>query len=190
MKVPTSPIRPPHNRRYGWFRQYNDFPTHPKWDVVTMMACVEKSRVLGIVTCLEVAANKGRPRGSVADFSLLECAAALRIAPVEVERVYKALEHVGWIDREYLTTWDERQPDKEDPTNTLRQQRYREKKRSERNTVTPVDITPRPDTDKKEEEALPEVGNSVNWAEAEAWRKAKQSPLPLGPVVVKRRGYR
>lgn len=186
-------------KRYGWFRQYNDFPTHGKWAAVSDRTKVELCRVLAIVTCLEVAANKGKPRGSIADFSVLECAATLRIQAGEVRRVYKALEACGWIAQEYLTTWDDRQPDKEDPTNVMRQRRYQEKKRAERkasrgyNAVSAVTITPKTtDTDKQERAVKFSTGQTVTWAEIEAAERTqpKQRSLPLGPVEVRKRGIR
>ena len=116
------------------------------------MTGVDKCRVIAVITCLEVSANKGLPRGSIADFSLLECAGGLRIPPEEVRLIYLALEELGWIDREYLSTWDERQPDKEDTTVKERMVRYRKRKKEvlkqqfealRRNTVT---VTPKTQT--------------------------------------------
>jgi hypothetical protein len=52
-------------------------------------------------------------------------AAALDIPANNVARVYAALEEIGWIDQQYLSNWDERQPDKEDPTAKERQRRLR-----------------------------------------------------------------
>jgi 5-methylcytosine-specific restriction endonuclease McrA len=49
-----------------------------------------------------------------------------------VARIYAALEEIGWIDQEYLSNWDERQPDKEDPTAKQRQRRLRVRRRAER----------------------------------------------------------
>jgi hypothetical protein len=192
-----TPLKPSRPKRYGWFRQYNDFVSHPKWLAVSDRTKVELCRVLAIVTCIEVAANKGRPRGSIADFSVLECAAALRIPAPEVRRVYKALEKCGWIDQEYLSTWDDRQPDKEDPTNAIRQQRHREKRRAERtasagrNGVTAVIQTPKTTDIDKQEAAVTKIstGQTVTWGEAEAARRAqpRQRFLAFPPMPVPRR---
>jgi hypothetical protein len=77
-------------------------------------------------------ANRSRPRGWVRDFSVIECGAALDIDPDKVGEVFRMLEELGWIDQDYLVTWDERQPDKEDPTAADRQRRRREKLKLER----------------------------------------------------------
>jgi hypothetical protein len=59
---------------------------------------------------------------------LIDCGAALDIEPDKVGEVYRKLEELGWIDQDYLVTWDERQPDKEDPTAAERQRRRRREK--------------------------------------------------------------
>jgi hypothetical protein len=101
--------------------------------------------------------------------------------PVEnVARIYAALEEVGWIDQEYLVTWDERQPDKEDPTAALRQQRRREKLKKTRLSTLPTDrhavtsVTPRDVTPDKTRPGLEAgagqiVENSGQDADAAAW---------------------
>ena len=76
-----------------------------------------------IAVALLRTANRSRPRGWVRDFSLIDCGAALDIEPDKVGEVYRKLEELGWIDQDYLATWDERQPDKEDPTAAERQRR-------------------------------------------------------------------
>lgn len=199
------PTRPPRDRRYGWFRLYNGFPSHPKWELVSAMTCVEKSRVLGIALCLIEAGNKGTPRGEISEFSLLECAVTLRIDPQEVRRVYKTLEELGWVDQAHITTWDERQPDKEDVTNKERQKAFRrrqkEKRKQELKAVTPLQALRNDQTrlDKQEEPAVtpPPVDNIVSgqrltYEQAESFLKeqrATQRNLPLLGVVGKR-GHR
>jgi hypothetical protein len=85
-----------------------------------------------IAVALLRTANRSRPRGWVRDFSVIDCGAALDIEPDKVGEVYRKLEELGWIDNDYLVTWDERQPDKEDPTAADRQRRRREKLKLER----------------------------------------------------------
>ena len=69
-----------------------------------------------IAVALLRTANRSRPRGWVRDFSVIDCGAALDIEPEKVGEVYRKLEELSWIDNDYLSTWDERQPDREDPT--------------------------------------------------------------------------
>ncbi len=152
-KVPVRAALAAHLKRYGWLRLFDNFPAHPKWRVVARRIELPVNQVVSIALVLLCAANRGRPRGSVAEFSVDEAAAALDLPVENVARIYAALEEVGWIDQEYLVTWDERQPDKEDPTAAVRQQRRREKLKKKRlstlptgrhgvTSVTPRDVTP------------------------------------------------
>lgn len=168
---PPAPKRltPPHLRRYGWVRLYNDFPSHSKWRLIAFIAGVPVHQVIAVTTVMLCKASVGTPRGSLAEFSVLECAAALDVPEDHVTRIYAALEKQGWIDQEYLVTWDERQPDREDTTAAERQRRRREKLRGQRTKaeiiqdvephhavtcVTERDVTTRQDKIKKEEVAF------------------------------------
>jgi hypothetical protein len=154
-----------------WLRIFNDFWDHPKWRVVARLAGVRITEVHSIAGKLLVAANKGKPRGPIADFSVLECAAALDLVPDEVTRVCHTLEGMGWSDRDYLTTWDDRQPDKDDPTAAERQQRAREKKREQNHCASHRDVTPKTQTSKQEGEVVElSTGEQVSWAGARGWR--------------------
>jgi hypothetical protein len=119
-------------KRYDWFRLYNDFLGHPKFRYVARQCAMSICEVSMIAVALLRTANRSRPRGWVRDFSLIDCGAALDIEPDKVGEVYRKLEELGWIDNDYLVTWDERQPDKEDPTAADRQRRRREKLKLER----------------------------------------------------------
>ena len=103
-------------RRYDWFRLYNDFLGHPKFRYVARQCAMSICEVSMIAVALLRTANRSRPRGWVRDFSVIDCGAALDIEPEKVGEVYRKLEDLGWIDNDYLATWDERQPDREDPT--------------------------------------------------------------------------
>jgi hypothetical protein len=147
------PPTPPHLRRYGWWRAYRGLPRHSKWRLVAAKTGVPIDRVTIIAIDLIDQASTGRPRGSLAEYSIEECAAHFGFEAEEVARVYACLEEIGWIDQEYLVTWDERQPDQEDQTSAERQQRFRKKKRAERlsptrngvTAVTGVTVTTRQD---------------------------------------------
>ncbi len=126
-------------KRYNWFRVYDTFPGHRKWRLIAKMTGVGLGNVEAIVMRIFACANKAKPRGSVVDFDVYECAADLDLEPEAVGRVYGALEERSYIDNDYLTTWDDRQPDKKpDATNAERQQRWRDKKKEGRNGVTGV----------------------------------------------------
>jgi hypothetical protein len=73
--------------------------------------------------CLSVPTRASRGAASRTIFE--EAAASLDLETQDVERIYGALEGMGWIDRAFLVTWDERQPDNEDPTAAARMARMR-----------------------------------------------------------------
>lgn len=165
------------------------------------MTCVEKPRVLGIALCLIEAANKGRPRGAIDEFSLLECAVTLRIDPQEVRRVYKTLEELGWIDQAHLATWDERQPDKEDPTAKERLKRFRQRQKVRKKDELDMqrafqrNETPRLDETSKEEATVTNLtpGASLTYEQAEEFlkkQKSSQGNLMFKPVGMAPRGNR
>jgi len=126
------PPWPARERRYDWFRLYNDFPGHPKFRYVAGQTGASITDVQAIASSLLVAANKSKPRGWVADFDPFECAALHNLEPEIVVAVFKEFEQLGWIEQDYLSTWDKRQPDREDPTATERKQRQRAKLKAAR----------------------------------------------------------
>jgi len=130
-KLPRKPWSD-RQKRYDWFRLYNDFLGHPKFRYVARQCSMSVSEASMIALALLRTANRSKPRGRVRDFSVIDCGAALDIDPDKVAEVFQKLEALGWIENDYLATWDERQPDKEDPTAAERQRRRREKLKLER----------------------------------------------------------
>jgi len=157
------------------------------------MACIELCRVLCIKDRLKRAANMGRPRGSIDEFSFNEIAYALEVSPAEVERTYRAMVAIGEIDQWHWVRWDDEQPDREDATVTSRMKRYRARQKEQRiqqqsYAVTSVTLRPDSDSDKKERGAFFDEFDRAEAFAAE--QRKKQLVLPVGPVVVKQRGGR
>lgn len=149
----NQPGRPPwsaRERRYDWFRLYNDFLGHPKFRYVANESGASVSEVSMIALGLFVAANKSKPRGHVSDFDPFECSAALEIETAKVVAVFQQFEKMGWIEQDYLSTWDKRQPDKEDPTATERQQRRRAKLKAARGGLAVPESSTAPASPKDE----------------------------------------
>lgn len=140
---PLLPLQPPQReKRYGWWRAYNDLSRHPKWRVIARLAQpdapmdpdVSVSDVLAVVLDLLCTASKAKHRGRIDDWKPLEAAAALDMPLDKVLRIRAALEDsdVGWVDQDFIVDWHERQPDSEDPTANERQQRRRKLMREKR----------------------------------------------------------
>jgi hypothetical protein len=94
---------------------------------------VHVSVVLHFAVRLMACANKSAiPRsGRLDKYNTREFAISLNVTDEMCDRVYGALEGLGWIDQEHLVEWDERQPD--DPTQAVRSARYRDKRDAKRN---------------------------------------------------------
>jgi hypothetical protein len=134
-RFPSRPFglaRRPRASRWAWLRLFNTFPDHPKWGLVATEAGCSRAVAIATAAKLLTVANKGHSRGSVEDFEPAEWAATLGVDRGEVDRVLAVLERRGWITQSYLVTWDEHQPDDEDPTRYERVRRFREKKRQAR----------------------------------------------------------
>ncbi len=184
--------KPPREKRYGWFRLYNDFPGHRKWRLIARKARTKITYVECMVVRIMACANKGRPRGSIAEFSCLEAAADLGIPEKAALRIYKTLEAIGYIEREYLVNWDKRQPDRDDPSNALRQARYRARKAAERgansNAVTTVTVTPKTETQTQTLSSL-RPGQVVGAKELMELKKRQRQPsLPFGVIGEVKKG--
>lgn len=187
-------------KRYGWLRLFNDFPGHAKWRLIARRAQLSLAEVEAVAIRIMVRANKGKPRGNIEDFSCEEVAADLDLDVCQVVKVYQDLEESGWIDREYLVTWDERQPDKEDLTAAARQARRRAKLRKERgeideqsHAVTSRQVTPKTQTQKDKKEAPVtklSTGQTVTWKDVQesGYVPPKQRSLPLPPVPLRKKG--
>jgi hypothetical protein len=127
-----------------WFRSWHGAPTDPKWLVVARRAQVAPGVVSAVFWALMDYASQHTDRGSVKDFDVETYAAFTGWEESEIIAVLAAMTNKGIItpdDR--LAAWDKRQPKKEDPTATERQQRKRERdKLAERdNVVTDDDVT-------------------------------------------------
>lgn len=141
-------------RTYGWFRVYQGFVGHRKFRAVARATGIELVRVQMIVMALFEESNQAKPRGSLADFDVFDCAAALEIFPEEVARVYAELEYRQWIVHDQLATWDKRQPDREDPGAAERKRASRDNLKATRRALAePAPAIALPPPDQRGDEA-------------------------------------
>jgi tRNA threonylcarbamoyladenosine modification (KEOPS) complex Pcc1 subunit len=125
MNQPGRPLWGARERTFGWYRVYKGFVGHRKWRAIARATGIEVCRVQAVATALLEEANESRPRGSLVDFDVYDCAATLEIEAEEVARVYAELEFRQWIVHDQIATWDKRQPDREDPDAAARKDRSR-----------------------------------------------------------------
>jgi hypothetical protein len=128
-----------------WFRSWHGAPTDPKWLVIARKAQVAPGVVSAVFWALMDYASQHTDRGSVDGFDVETYAAFTGWEESEIIAVLAAMTNKGTITPDNrLAAWDKRQPKKEDPTATERQQRKRERdKLTERdNGVTNAPVTP------------------------------------------------
>jgi hypothetical protein len=184
-------------------------------------AQVHVSVVVHFAVRLMACANKSAtPRsGRLDKYDTREFAISLNVTDEMCDRVYGALEGLGWIEQEHLVEWDERQPD--DPTQAVRSARYRDKRDAERDAKCDArdrhakrqrayrlrkkakglsaaervtgDRNAKDSGNKKERGAVSlATGETVTWKQAQeaGYCPPKQPALPFTPVPLNQRGNR
>lgn len=113
------------HRKFHWCRLRNDFIDMALWRVVAAAVGLQLTQVQAFVARLDILANKSIPRGYVGDFDAAEFGAAHDMPAADCARLFAALEERGWIEQERLTTFWERNPDKDDASAGERKARER-----------------------------------------------------------------
>ena len=119
-------------REWHWCRRHNGFSDMPIWKLVARRSGTSLVAVLAFVNRLEELANgagniEGRERGSVETFDADEFALALDIATDEAARIFAALEdeRVNWIAFDHLVTFYDRNKDREEDAESVRDRKRR-----------------------------------------------------------------
>jgi hypothetical protein len=138
---PPPPRAPPERerpRRFFWCKIPNEFPDHPLLRAAALKARVPVHQAVAVALRLDCLANASEPRGSVADMNVTEFAASLQLRPDAVARIRAAFEDpdIFWIDQDFLTGFQARNPESEDHTAAERQRRRRAKLKAERHGST------------------------------------------------------
>lgn len=109
-----------------WFRSWHGAPTDPKWLVIARRAQVAPGMVSAIAWALLDCASQSAERGSVAGFDVETYAAFTGWDESQIVAILDAMSIKGIITPDNrLAAWEKRQPKREDPTATERQQRHR-----------------------------------------------------------------
>lgn len=125
-------VAPKKVKRFGWHRVYDDFPTHPKWRLVAARSGARLTEVVALVEVLFCCAAKNRKNGWIGNFDPYEAGVALDLSPDIIVNIYRALEDQDWIDNGFIVDWQDRNPDREDPTAAQRQRNSRARKAARR----------------------------------------------------------
>lgn len=137
----------PKPKRFRWFKSYHGFADHPKWRRIANEVGTSTGNVgLTIIKLFEVA-SAAKPRGSIDDFNAEDWAWSIGVEVAVVDGILDRLEVSEFIVNGQILTWDEKQDDREDATNAIRQRRHREKRKATpaaaSNAVTGVTVTHR-----------------------------------------------
>lgn len=122
-----------------WFRWYHNTVEDGKFRLVARQASVKLRDVIAVWALILEGASQNTNRGEL-KFDQDYIASVLDFSDEEISAIFSALKKVGLLEFEsenkFVTNWDKRQFD--DPTNALRQKRYRERKKDENATISNV----------------------------------------------------
>jgi hypothetical protein len=127
-----------------WFRSWHGAPTDPKWLGIARRAGVVPGIAVAVAWALMDRASQAEDRGSIEGYDADGLAYFYGCEPEQVEAIVAAMSDKGMIISGRLSSWEKRQPKREDDSaQRVREYRERKKQHLERG-VTPSNA---PDTD-------------------------------------------
>lgn len=119
-----------------WFRSWHGAPTDPKWLAIAKRAGVAPGIVVAVAWSLMDRASQSADRGSIAGYDAEALAAFFGCEPEQVDGIVAAMAAKGMIDGDRLTSWEKRQPRREDDSSQrVREHRERAKQQVERDVT-------------------------------------------------------
>lgn len=113
-----------------WFRSWHGAPTDTKWLGIARKAGVAPGIVVAVAWALMDRASSAEDRGSIEGYDAEGLAYFFGCEPEEVEAIILAMAEKGMIENSRLTSWEKRQPKREDPNASERAKNWREKKKT------------------------------------------------------------
>jgi len=127
-----------------WFRSWHGAPTDPKWLGIARRAGIAPGIAVAIAWALMDRASQSEDRGSIHGFDAEGLAYFFGCEPDQVDAVVAAMTDKGMISEGRFTSWEKRQPKREDDS-AKRVREHRERNRQqEKRDVTHCNA---PDTD-------------------------------------------
>lgn len=111
-----------------WFRSWHGAPTDPKWLGIARRAGVAPGIAVAIAWALMDRASQAEDRGSINGYDAEGLGCFFGCEPEEVEAIVRAMSDKGMIADGRLTSWEKRQPKRED-TSSQRVREHRERKK-------------------------------------------------------------
>lgn len=118
----------------AWFRCHDGFSLDAKYKVIASRSSRSVTQVVCVWMTLLDFANQHEDRGSIEGFDVEVVAEFFGMSPEDVEAIIEAMRQLrrdggpGMISGNRLTSWDKRQPKREDDTAAERKRRERDRK--------------------------------------------------------------
>ena len=145
-------------RHAQWFRSWHGAPTDPKWIMIAARANTNAGIVSALYWALLDHASQAEPRGSVASFDVETYAAFSGFSAELIQSVMRAMQDKGIVDDGQLSSWNKRQPKREDSSRE-RTRHWRERQRAEPVTHGDASVT---HSDAREEKNREEKNGEEN----------------------------
>lgn len=111
-----------------WFRWHHGSVNDQKFGLIARKAGASVAEVIAVWACLLEAASASADRGNVGepDYEAIDC--ALGMDDGTAKRIYERMQERSIVDQNgRITSWEKRQPKREDDTATDRKRRQRER---------------------------------------------------------------
>jgi len=137
-----------------WVRLWHDMPTDPKWRVIARKSGQPLPCVIALFTLMMTTASAADDRGSIANLTNEDAAAALDLDEEDVAAMREAMQG-RVLDGDRLSGWERRQPkrERENDDSSQRVAKHRAKLREgSQDGVTPCNATERHETPREDTE--------------------------------------
>lgn len=119
-----------------WFRSWHGAPTDPKWLGIARRAGVAPGIAVAVAWALMDRASQSADRGSIGGYDAEGLAYFYGCEPENVEAIVSAMVDKGMVVDGRFTSWEKRQPVREDDSaKRVREHRERKKRDAERNVT-------------------------------------------------------
>lgn len=149
-----------------WFRSWHGAPTDPKWLGIARRAGVAPGIAVAVAWALMDRASQSADRGSIGGYDAEGLAYFYGCEPENVEAIVAAMVDKGMIVNERFTSWEKRQPMREDDSaKRVREHRERKKREAERNVTqrnAPEEDTETDIATASDEAAAPRAGHELD----------------------------
>lgn len=135
----------------SWFRSWHGAPTDNKWLVIARKSNTSPGIVSAVYWALLDCASQAEQRGNISHFDIETYAAFSGFEEAAISSILDAFRDKGVIEKDLLTAWETRQPQRED-VSTERVRKYRDKQNETQCNATKRGVTRGNNTEKNRTE--------------------------------------